>query len=115
MITNFRETYTLGPEVFREALEIIERSGAAELIDEYRAEARGAGGRPPTGPIYNIKAVLVAALTLLMLQRTPSEKGLLEAIANFTEPLNIRLTGVHRYCLRGPAAGIANIALGGQQ
>ncbi|MGN7156535.1 hypothetical protein ACTHRK_10550 [Dietzia cercidiphylli] len=85
MITNFRETYTLGPEVFREALEVIERSGAAELIDEYRAEARGAGGRPPTGPIYTIKAVLVAALTLLMLQRTPSEKGLLEALANFSD------------------------------
>ena len=29
--------------------------------------------------------------------------------------MNIRLTGVHRYCLRGPVAGIANIALGGQQ
>ena len=29
--------------------------------------------------------------------------------------VNIRLTGVHRYRLRGPAAGIANIALGGQQ
>lgn len=31
------------------------------------------------------------------------------------DQVNIRLTGVHRYCLRGPVAGIANIALGGQQ
>ena len=29
--------------------------------------------------------------------------------------MNIRLTGVHRYCLRGPEAGVANIARGGQQ
>lgn len=29
--------------------------------------------------------------------------------------VNIRLTGVHRYCLRGPVPGVANIALGGQQ
>jgi len=29
--------------------------------------------------------------------------------------VNIRLTGVHRYRLWGPVAGIANIAHGGQQ
>ena len=36
-----------------------------------------------------------------------------------TEPdlhqVNLRLTGVHRYRVRGPVAEIANIALGGQQ
>ena len=32
-----------------------------------------------------------------------------------SDALNIRLTGVHRYCLRGPVPGVANIALGGQQ
>ncbi|AWH92932.1 hypothetical protein [Dietzia lutea] len=32
----------------------------------------------------------------------------------FTD-MNIRLTGGHRYCLRGPVAGNVDIALGGQQ
>lgn len=93
MITHIRVTYTLSDEIFGDALEIIERSGAAELIDEYRAQDRGPGGRPPTGPRYTIKAVLVSLLTLLMLARTPSEKCVLEGIANFSKP-QLRAVGM---------------------
>jgi len=44
-----------------------------------------------------------------------SKMAIFDPVIGTKTTVNIRHTGVHRYCLRGPVAGIANIAFGGQQ
>ena len=48
----------------------------------------------------------------LLERRKRAESALITVVADC---LNIRLTGGHRYCLRGPVSGNAIIALGGRQ
>lgn len=86
MITPITREYELNHVIFGEALTIIDRGGADRLIEQYWEDSRGVGGRTRKGPRYTIRAVLVAALTLLILGRTVSIRQILSAIANFTEP-----------------------------
>jgi hypothetical protein len=83
MISEFQPTYRLDDGYFREAKVIIERSHAAELIESFQDESTS-GGREPTGILYSVKAVLVCALTLIMLGRTPSLKDILGAIGDLS-------------------------------
>lgn len=85
MISPITREYEVNDDLFNEALTIIDRGGADRLIEQYWEDSRGVGGRPPTGPRYTIRAVLVGAMTLAMLQRTVSIVNILRAIANFTE------------------------------
>ena len=84
MITDFESSYRLSDNLFREAKVIIERSLAAEMIDDFFAQHRGAGGQDCTGIGYTISAVLVAALGLLMLGRTPTYKAIQQALGDLT-------------------------------
>ncbi|WP_100464629.1 hypothetical protein [Mycobacteroides abscessus] len=86
MISDFEPTYRLSDTLFEQALTIIERSGAPELIDNYYAQTKGPGGRPRRGTAYTIKAVLVCALSLIMTGRTPSMKVILNTIGDLTPP-----------------------------
>lgn len=45
MITDFEKSYRLSDNLFREAKVIIERSHAAEMIDDFFDQHRGAGDR----------------------------------------------------------------------
>lgn len=85
MIAPITREYEIDDVLFSEALATIDRGGADHLIEQYWKDSRGVGGRPPSGLRYTIRAVLVAAMTLLMLGRTASIKRILGAIANFTE------------------------------
>ncbi|MBE5462799.1 hypothetical protein [Mycobacteroides abscessus] len=86
MITPIEPECVLSDRVFGDALGVVERSGAATLIDSYAAEARGAGGRPRAGGVrYTMTAVLVALMARIMLTRTPSIRGVLATIADFTD------------------------------
>lgn len=84
MITDFENLYRLSDNLFREAKIIIERSEAAEMIDAFHLEDRGDGGQISNGIAYTLSAVLVAALALLMLGRTPTYKAIQQAIGDFT-------------------------------
>lgn len=83
MISDFQPTYRLNDDFFRAAKRIIERSRAAESIEGFHAEI-GTAGREPAGIAYTVKAVLVSALTLIMLGRTPSLKAILGAIGDLS-------------------------------
>lgn len=84
MITDFEKSYRVSDNLFREAKVIIERSHAAEMIDDFHDQHRGAGGQDCAGIAYTISAVLVAALGLLMLGRTPTYKAIQQAIGDLT-------------------------------
>jgi hypothetical protein len=84
MITDFENSYRLSDNLFREAKVIIERSQAAEMINDLHDEHRGTGGQDCNGIAYTISAVLVAALGLLMLGRTPTYKAIQQAIGDFS-------------------------------
>ncbi|WP_016890723.1 hypothetical protein [Mycobacteroides abscessus] len=88
MITPITPECVLSDDIFVQALEVVKRSGAAELIDSYAAEAKGAGGRRSAAHAvrYTMTAVLVALLARIMLTRTPSIRGILATVADFTEP-----------------------------
>ncbi|SHT88754.1 hypothetical protein [Mycobacteroides abscessus] len=86
MITPIEPECVLSDRIFGDALGVVQRSDAAALIDSYAAQARGVGGRPRTGSIrYTMTAVLVALLARIMLTRTPSIRGVLATIADFTD------------------------------
>lgn len=82
MITTLESHYELSDSVFRRATTIIDRAEVAALIDDYYQRSKGIGGTSPTGIGYTIHAVLVCALTLIMLNRTPSLKAILNTIGD---------------------------------
>lgn len=84
MITDFENSYRLSDDLFREAKVIIERSQAAEMINEFHDENRGGGGQDSKGIAYTISAVLISALGLLMLGRTPTYKAIQQAIGDLS-------------------------------
>ncbi|KAA0024909.1 hypothetical protein [Antrihabitans cavernicola] len=84
MITAGEPECTLSDNIFGDALEIIDRSGAAELIDAYYEESTLPGGRPPRGIEYTTRAVLVALLGRIILCRPPTLRGAMATIADFT-------------------------------
>ncbi len=84
MITDFESSYRLSDNLFREAKIIIERSEAAEAIEDFHDDDRGSGGQDCNGIGYTVSAVLVAALVLLMLGRTPTYKAIQQSIGDFT-------------------------------
>lgn len=84
MITAYEPRYRLSDNLFQEARTIIDRSGAAEHIDAFHHQTKGNGGRDPSGITYTTAAVLVCALSLIMLNRTPTLKAILNTIADLT-------------------------------
>lgn len=84
MITDFESSYRVSDNLFRESKVIIERSQADDMINAFCDEDRGDGGQDCNGIAYTILAVLVAALGLLMLGRTPTYKAIQQAIGDFT-------------------------------
>ena len=83
MISEFRPSYRLNDDYFREAKRIVERSRAAETIESFQ-DGTNPGGREPAGIAYTVKAVLVCALTLIMLGRPPSLKAILCTIGGLS-------------------------------
>lgn len=82
MISPFAPRYELSDNDFQRAHAIIARSRVPELIDRYRQSGKGAGGTAGSGIGYTIDAVLVCALSLILLNRTPSIKAILNTIAD---------------------------------
>lgn len=81
MISDHERRYQLSQNMFRQARTIIDRSGVENCINGYH---RGVGGREPSGINYTLNAVLVCALSLIMLGRTPTLKAILNAIGDLT-------------------------------
>ncbi|UXA15861.1 hypothetical protein KXD97_32485 (plasmid) [Mycobacterium sp. SMC-8] len=83
MIADFQPSYRLSDNMFRQAKIIIRRSGTARLIDSYQAPG---SDRPSTqrGVNYTIEAVLICALSLIILGRTPSYKAILNTLADLS-------------------------------
>lgn len=95
MITAGEPEYTLSDNIFGDAVRIIDRSGAAELIDGYYEAARRPGGRPPRGIEYTTRAVLVALLCRIILCRPPTLRGAMATVADFT-PAQLSAVGMDR-------------------
>lgn len=72
MITDKTPPYRLESEHFYRCVDVIERSGAAELIETYYEMARGPGGRPPSGRRYTVSSVLATQLAIIGITRVPS-------------------------------------------
>jgi hypothetical protein len=72
MISTKLQPYRLASEHFDRCVAVIERSGAAELIETYYEMERGTGGRPPVGRRYTLQAVLATQLAIIGITRVPS-------------------------------------------
>nr|WP_236885840.1 hypothetical protein [Dietzia massiliensis] len=98
-----RQAHKIGPHTV---------AAISEVLDRQRIEAQGYRS------CQNIPA-LARGDNKMLLERAcgqlVSETSRRAISYTAVKQLNIRRTGVHRYCLRGPVAGIANIALGGQE
>ena len=103
MISDFQPAYRLSDNMFRQAKIIIQRSGAAPLIDSYHEPD---SDRPHTrrGVNYTIDAVLTCALSLIILGRTPSYKAILNAIGDLSarQLTEVGMSGQHLSRLFGP-------------
>jgi hypothetical protein len=84
MISTRPQPYLLADRTFDRSLQIIERSGAVELIEGYHRERRGPGGRPRSGRRYTVLAVLVSGLAVFQVGRTPSIAEIHRVICTFT-------------------------------
>lgn len=82
MITFLESRYELSDNVFDRSKTIIDRSGVPATIEDYYGSTKGVGGQSSAGIDYTIHAVLVCALTLIMLNRTPSLKAILNTIGD---------------------------------
>lgn len=72
MISLKAQPYRLAADHFDRCVAVIDRSGAAELIETYYEMERGAGGRLPSGRRYTLKAVLAVQLAIIGITRVPS-------------------------------------------
>lgn len=85
MISTRIQPYTLAADNFDRSLQIVTRSHAAELIEGYHAAARGPGGRPCSGRRFTILAVLVVALAVIRVGRTPAMAEVYRMIGTLTD------------------------------
>lgn len=72
MISDKTPPYRLESEHFYRCVDVIERSGVAELIETYYEMQRGPGGRSPSGRRYTLPAVLATQLAIIGITRVPS-------------------------------------------
>ncbi len=72
MISTRSQPYRLTNDNFDRCLQIITRSGAADLIEHYHHKRRGNGGRPRSGRRYTILGVLVVGLAIICVGRPAS-------------------------------------------
>lgn len=84
MISTRTQPYLLTDFTFDRSLEVIHRSGAVELIEEYYRECRSPGGRPHSGRWYTVLAVLVSGLSVIQVGRTPSIAEIHRVIGTLT-------------------------------
>ncbi|AUN38693.1 hypothetical protein ASU32_00635 [Tsukamurella tyrosinosolvens] len=84
MITKIRPTLTVSSDLFDEAIDVINRSGADERLENIYGEWAGVGGRRATGIRYSIRGFLTAALLCVSLKRPPTIAGVLQMLADFT-------------------------------
>ncbi len=85
MITPIRPTATIATGPFDAALRIAERSGADRLLDSWYELEAGRGGRRPEGIEYTVRAVLIALILLMRLQRPATLAAILQVIGDLTE------------------------------
>lgn len=96
--------YMLADSEFQTALLVIRRSEAHTLIDQWYDESARPGGRKPQVE-YTMLAYLVAALSLIRLQRPPTIANVLRMIADFSDSQlhAVEMPIVDRDELRSPA------------
>jgi hypothetical protein len=71
---------------FDRAVDLIDRSGVVQLLEDIAASRRGSGGRPAKGIQYTIKAVVVSLAYLIDLPTTPSLRNVLASlVCNFDD------------------------------
>ncbi|MGW0042222.1 hypothetical protein [Rhodococcus sp. NPDC003348] len=66
-----------------DALNVIDRSGAAQMVEAFYDEDRLPGGRTPGGIAYTIRAVLLALMLRIIECTPPSYAGILATLAEF--------------------------------
>jgi len=93
MISTRPQPYLLAERTFDRSRQIIQRSGAVELIEGYHRERRGPGGRPRSGRRYTVLAVLVSGLSVFQVGRTPSIAEIHRVICTFT-PEQLAVVGM---------------------
>lgn len=93
MIEHEPPRFTVCDRDFDRAVAIIERSGAAELIDSYYRADKDPGGRTISGIRYTVHAFLVAALIRVMLSQQLSITRVMATIGDFT-PSRLAVVGM---------------------
>lgn len=76
--------YRFDDAVFERSVQVIRRCGAVELIEGFARDVRGPGGRPRSGRRFTVMAVLVVALSIVRVGRTPSIAEILRMIGTLT-------------------------------
>ena len=93
MISTRPQPYTLTDEIFDRSLQVIQRSGAVELIESYHAQTRGPGGRPRCGRRFTLLAVLVVGLAVMRVGRAASMAEIFRVIGTLT-PVQLSAVGM---------------------
>lgn len=73
-------TYRDSNDLFTRSLDLIERSGVVEEIEDLAGAHRGVGGRPARGIRYTVKAILVTLGVLIDRQAPPTVRNVLSEI-----------------------------------
>ncbi|WP_312977264.1 hypothetical protein [Corynebacterium sp.] len=93
MISTRPQPYTLTDEIFNRSLQVIQCSGAVDLVESYHAAVRGPGGRPCRGQRFTLLAVLVVGLAVLRVGRAPSVAEVFRVIGTLT-PAQLAAVGM---------------------
>lgn len=92
--------YTLTDAALIRSYTVVDRSGAADLIDQLADQHRGVGGRPPGGVVPGVKTFLSVALATMMVPATPTVKRVHRSIDEMS-PAQRALVGLEH---EGPIA-----------
>lgn len=88
--SRFRQC-TISDELFVESLTVIERSGAADTIEDYYRQSSNGGGRSPLGITFTVKALLVAMLIRFRMGRPFYLRGAMDTIGEMTPDQRARV------------------------
>lgn len=84
MIRTGPVAYHLSQHNLTRCLDVITRSGAVTMIEEFREQSRRAGGRRPAGRVFTLTAILTVALAILRVGRSPSSAEIYRTLCTLT-------------------------------
>lgn len=84
MIRTGPAAYHLSQHNLTRCLDVITRSGVVPMIEKFREQFRGDGGRRSAGRVFTLTAILTVALAILRVGRSPSSAEIYRTLCTLT-------------------------------